>query len=145
MEWYVARDAMHQPVLARAVVIVHESGRGMTVGRILAKGLNVQGLHTFLIHLPGYGNRRSKTLGGADLVISGMKQGIADVRRARDVVISLPLVDQYSGVGNESGAVCHGLGGRSGSRLRTRLYSAGRWQSGRGCPKREQRRGESQG
>lgn len=94
MEWYVARDAMHQPVSARAVVIVHESGRGMTVGRILAKGLNVQGLHTFLIHLPGYGNRRSETSGGADLVISGMKQGIADVRRAKDVVVSLPLVDK---------------------------------------------------
>ena len=94
MEWYVARDEMCQPVLARAVVIVHESGRGMTVGRILAKGLNVQGLHTFLIHLPGYGNRRSETSVAADSVISGMKQGIADVRRARDVVISLPLVDK---------------------------------------------------
>ncbi len=98
MEWYVARDKMRQPVSARAVVIVHESGRGMTVGRIFAKGLNAQGLHSFLIHLPGYGNRRSETSGKVEFILSGMKQAIADVRRARDVVASLPLV-QHDVVG----------------------------------------------
>jgi dienelactone hydrolase len=94
MEWYVARDRMHQPIAARAMVIVHESGRGMTVGRILAKGLNAQGLHTFLIHLPGYGNRRSEVTGRSEFILSGMKQAIADVRRAKDVVVNLPLVQQ---------------------------------------------------
>lgn len=99
MEWYVARDKMRQPVSARAVVIVHESGRGMTVGRIFAKGLNAQGLHTFLIHLPGYGNRRSESTGKVEFILSGMKQAIADVRRAKDVVASLPLVqDDVVGV-----------------------------------------------
>jgi dienelactone hydrolase len=98
MEWYVARDKMRQPVSARAVVIVHESGRGMTVGRIFAKGLNAQGLHTFLIHLPGYGNRRSETSGKVEFILSGMKQAIADVRRAKDVVARLPLV-QHDVVG----------------------------------------------
>ena len=92
MEWYVARDKMQKPVSARAVVIVHESGRGMTVGRIFAKGLNAQGLHTFLIHLPGYGNRRSEISGRVPFILSGMKQAITDVRRARDVVAALPLV-----------------------------------------------------
>ena len=92
MEWYVARDKQRQPVSARAVVIVHESGRGMTVGRIFAKGLNAQGLHTFLIHLPGYGNRRSETSGKVEFILSGMKQAIADVRRAKDVVACLPFV-----------------------------------------------------
>jgi dienelactone hydrolase len=92
MEWYVARDKERQPVSARAVVIVHESGRGMTVGRIFAKGLNAQGLHTFLIHLPGYGNRRSESSGKVEFILSGMKQAIADVRRAKDVVASLPFV-----------------------------------------------------
>ena len=94
MEWYVARDEMRQPVSARAMVIVHESGRGMTVGRILARGLNAQGLHTFLIHMPGYGNRKSEFSGRPEFILSGMKQAIADVRRARDVVIKLPLVEQ---------------------------------------------------
>ena len=94
MEWYVARDKMGQPVSARAMVIVHESGRGMVVGRILAKGLNAQGLHTFLIHLPGYGNRRSELTGRTEFILSGMKQAIADVRRARDVVVNLPLVQK---------------------------------------------------
>lgn len=98
MEWYVARDKMRQPVSARAVVIVHESGRGMTVGRIFAKGLNAQGLHTFLIHLPGYGNRRSESTGKVEFILSGMKQAITDVRRAKDVVASLPLV-QHDVVG----------------------------------------------
>ena len=92
MEWYVARDKERQPVSARAVVVVHESGRGMTVGRIFAKGLCAQGLHTFLIHLPGYGNRRSETSGKVEFILSGMKQAIADVRRAKDVVASLPFV-----------------------------------------------------
>ena len=92
MEWYVARDKIRRPISARAVVIVHESGRGMTVGRIFARGLNAQGLHTFLIHLPGYGNRRSETSGRVEFILSGMKQAIADVRRARDAVASLPLV-----------------------------------------------------
>jgi dienelactone hydrolase len=93
MEWYVARDKSGQPVSARAMVIVHESGRGMVVGRILAKGLNAQGLHTFLIHLPGYGNRRSELTGRTEFILSGMKQAIADVRRARDVVVQLPFVE----------------------------------------------------
>ena len=92
MEWYVARDKMRQPISARAVVIVHESGRGMTVGRIFAKGLNAQGLHTFLIHLPGYGNRRTEAADKIEHVLTGMKQAVADVRRAKDVVVSLPLV-----------------------------------------------------
>ena len=92
MEWYVARDKMGQPISARAVVIVHESGRGMTVGRIFAKGLNAQGLHTFLIHLPGYGNRRTDAADKVEHILTGMKQGIADVRRAKDAVVSLPLV-----------------------------------------------------
>ncbi len=94
MEWYVARDKMQKPISARAVVIVHESGRGMTVGRIFAKGLNAQGLHTFLIHLPGYGNRQSELSGQVPFILSGMKQAITDVRRARDVVACLPLVQK---------------------------------------------------
>lgn len=49
LEWYVAKDSGGKPVKARAVVVVHESGRGMTVGRIFARGLAAQGLHTFMV------------------------------------------------------------------------------------------------
>ncbi len=94
MEWYQARDAQQKLVTAPAVVVVHESGSGMTVGRLFARGLQLQGLHTFLIHLPFYGERRTgnNRPDGGNLV-SMMKQAVADVRRARDAVAVLPLVD----------------------------------------------------
>jgi dienelactone hydrolase len=93
MEWYAARNSDRQPIPARAVVVVHESGRGMTVGRIFARGLNAQGLHTFLIHLPGYGARRTPAADRPERILDSMKQAVADVRRARDAIQKLPLVN----------------------------------------------------
>lgn len=95
VEWYQARDAYGNPVKAPAVVVVHESGSRMTVGRIFAKGLQLQGLHAFMIQLPFYGERRTgkKRPDGGNLV-SMMKQAVADVRRARDAVAILPMVDK---------------------------------------------------
>jgi dienelactone hydrolase len=93
VEWYFARDADQKTIRSRSVIVVHESGRGMTVGRVFARGLATQGLHTFLIHLPGYGARRSEQSGRPDLILSSMKQAVADVRRARDVAVCMPLVD----------------------------------------------------
>ncbi|MEY2727657.1 MAG: hypothetical protein RLZZ458_3524 [Planctomycetota bacterium] len=92
MEWYAARDAERRPVSARSVIVVHESGRGMTVGRIFARGLNARGLHTFLIHLPGYGARRTPAADRPERILDSMKQAVADVRRARDAIEILPLV-----------------------------------------------------
>jgi len=92
MEWYAARNTETRPVQARAVIIVHESGRGMTVGRIFARGLNARGLHTFLIHLPGYGARYTAAANRPERILDSMKQAVADVRRARDAAIALPLV-----------------------------------------------------
>lgn len=92
MEWYAARDKDRRPCAADCVIVVHESGRGMTVGRIFARGLNAQGLHTFLIHLPGYGARRTPDAERAEKMLDGLKQAVADVRRARDAAASLPLI-----------------------------------------------------
>jgi cephalosporin-C deacetylase-like acetyl esterase len=64
----------------------------MTIGRMIARGLSGQGVHTFLLHLPGYGVRREPTQPRIDRSLS-MTQAIADVRRARDAVASLPVVD----------------------------------------------------
>jgi len=57
VEWYVAGLDTGKAKRARAVVVVHESGRGMTVGRLFAATLRKQGLHAFMVQLPGYGHR----------------------------------------------------------------------------------------
>jgi dienelactone hydrolase len=101
MEWFAAHDAKGAIRQARAIVVVHESGRSMTVGRLIARSLNWQGLHTFLVHLPGYGARRSAAISPSlERILPMMQQGIADVRRARDAVVALPVVD-HSIVGLE--------------------------------------------
>ncbi len=94
MEWYMARDRDRQRVTAPAMVVVHESGSNMEVGRMIARGVRSGGIHALLIHLPYYGVRRTaeKKLDGR-LFVSATHQGIADVRRARDVVAALPFVE----------------------------------------------------
>jgi pimeloyl-ACP methyl ester carboxylesterase len=92
-EWYPARDAESGEILCRpAMVVVHESGSKMHVGRFIARDLARRGVHAFLVQLPGYGNRKSEQFQQDDLV-AVFKQGIADVRRARDAVAVLPEVD----------------------------------------------------
>lgn len=94
MEWYVVRDEAGQPRRAPACVVVHESGRRMDVGRLIARGLNAHGIHTFLIHLPWYGRREPETgKPTMEMILPALTQGIADVRRARDAVAALPVVD----------------------------------------------------
>ncbi len=97
MEWYFARDAANAPKLAPAVVVIHESGSNMAVGRVFARGLRAHGVHAFLLQLPGYGERRvgkkRDELREAAELLTRMRQGIADARRARDAVAALPLVD----------------------------------------------------
>ena len=94
MEWYMARDEAKLSITAPAIVVVHESGSGMTAGRMFARGLRMQGFHAFMIQLPYYGERRAnaKRPSGENLV-PVIRQAVADVRRARDAVAALPLVD----------------------------------------------------
>jgi dienelactone hydrolase len=93
MEWFAARDADNAIRRAPAVVVVHESGRRMPVGRLIARGIAGQGLHAFLIQLPGYGVRRVEGFPAVQQIIPALHQAIADVRRARDAVAALPVVD----------------------------------------------------
>ena len=94
VEWYMARDEHDLPIHAPAVVVVHESGRAMTVGRIFARGFRSKGLHAFMIQLPHYGERgEGRKQPGADQLFSVIRQAVADVRRARDAVAVLPYVD----------------------------------------------------
>lgn len=93
MEWFPAHGKDKKPLKAPAVVVVHESGRAMTVGRIFARGLQQKQLHAFLIHLPSYGERRGDRRPDGSNILQLMRQAIADVRRARDAVSVLPFVD----------------------------------------------------
>ncbi len=94
LEWYMARNEAKEPVTAPAIVVVHESGSGMTAGRMFARGLRLQGFHAFMIQLPYYGERRAngRRPTGENLV-PVIRQAIADVRRARDAIAVLPHVD----------------------------------------------------
>lgn len=94
MEWYLARNNENEPIEAPAVVVVHESGSRMTVGRVFARGFQSAHLHAFLIHLPYYGSRRTgNERPSQDAAIKAIRQAVADVRRARDAVAALPLVE----------------------------------------------------
>jgi hypothetical protein len=93
MEWYISRDEQGRARRAPAVVVVHESGKGMEVGRIIARDFPRHGLHSFLVYLPHYGTRKSEQgrPTGARIV-TALRQAVADVRRARDAVAVLPEV-----------------------------------------------------
>jgi len=94
LEWYQAKDEAGRPIKAPAAVIIHESGSNLLVGRTIAKMLRPKGVHTFLIHLPYYGVRRGpEGRPTGENLVSILKQGIADARRARDAVAALPLID----------------------------------------------------
>jgi dienelactone hydrolase len=93
MEWHMARDQQEQPIHAPAMIVVHESGSNMAVGRLIAKGLRSHGIHTFMLQMPGYGVRRTDQNRDVTRFLPALKQAIADVRRARDAISVLPLVD----------------------------------------------------
>ncbi len=94
MEWYPAKNKAGEIIKAPAIVVVHESGSGMTVGQIFAKTLKKQHFHTFLLHMPGYGKRKSKERRDVSELVTLFHQAISDVRRARDAVAALPKVDE---------------------------------------------------
>lgn len=94
MEWYPALDADRKRMRAPAVVVVHESGSQMEVGRLFAKALAARKVHAFLIQLPYYGPRKPPGHSrDAENVLPALRQAVADVRRARDAVAVLPDVD----------------------------------------------------
>ncbi len=77
-----------------AMVVVHESGSAMPVGKLFARRFADKGMHAFLIHLPNYGlRRRDGTKPTGEKFLLAMRQAIADVRRARDAVACLPGID----------------------------------------------------
>ena len=135
MEWYVARDESGKPVWAPAMVVVHESGRNMVAGRAIAKGLRGQGIHTFLIHLPGYGERASRFTADMKNMLPRLRQAVSDVRRAHDAVGALPFV-----AGAEIGLQGTSLGGfvvATVARLRQVIHPARRRANRRRAARRQ--------
>lgn len=94
-EWYRCQNADTSEL--PAVVVLHESGSGMTVGRVFAQEIRRRGVHAFLMHMPGYGERTSSKTSKppADDLISVFVQGVADARRTKDAIAVLP------GIANE--------------------------------------------
>ena len=94
VEWRIARQ---NDVICEdnrpAVIVVHESGRGMHAGRVIAQSLSHTGVHTFMLHLPGYGQRSVQQPHQGREFVEGIQQGAMDSRRAADVVKTLDGVD----------------------------------------------------
>ncbi|REJ85821.1 MAG: hypothetical protein DWQ34_28250 [Planctomycetota bacterium] len=101
MEWYAVRDggseneAAATPIVnAPAILVIHESGSGMTAGRLFAKAIRNRGVHAFMIHLPYYGERRGEQRRPtAENFHAVMRQGMTDARRGRDAIAAIPEVD----------------------------------------------------
>ena len=94
LEWYMPRDEQGVVREAPAVLVVHESGRSMPVGRLFARSFQAAGMHSFLIHLPYYGKRNADGRDPKpDQLFTLIRQAIADVRRGRDAIAVLPHVD----------------------------------------------------
>jgi pimeloyl-ACP methyl ester carboxylesterase len=94
LEWHMARNPQGEIVKAPAVVVVHESGSKMPVGKMFAFLLSRHQMHAFMIHLPGYGERRSEARPkSAASLFRLTRQSITDVRRARDAIATMPMVD----------------------------------------------------
>ncbi len=95
MEWYAAKDDSGMWVDAPAMLVVHESGSSMPVGRLFARSFQSKGYHAFLIHLPHYGKRRPGTKRPkVEKLVTAIHQACADVRRGYDAIAVLPHVQK---------------------------------------------------
>lgn len=93
MEWYAALGDDGEMIDAPGMVIVHILDGRMKVARTIAQYFSFEGIHSFVIHLPYYGLRRAPgTRRELSLLSPLVRQGAADVRRARDAVAVLPHV-----------------------------------------------------
>ncbi len=93
MWWYAARDERGQPIDGPAVLVVHTLHPDMPFAQQIASTLASMGIHAFLIHLPGYGDRVDDSgLDPGSTALLHAVQGVTDVRRARDAIAALPHI-----------------------------------------------------
>jgi len=99
MVWHQSKDLDGNVREAPAILVIHESGRRMEVGRMFARSLRDLGFHTFQIHLPHYGERSNgKHPADAATLLTRVRQGVADSRRAYDAIKVLPHVKGAIGI-----------------------------------------------
>ncbi len=123
LEWYRARRVGAAAVSAvPAVLVLHILDGRMRVARAVAAGLQAQGIHAFVLHLPDYGERGTRDdRRDVRRFPSRFRQGVADARRARDAIAGLPGVDgrriaiQGTSLGGFVAAIAGSLDGRFAS------------------------------
>ena len=118
-EWHMARNEAGEIITAPALIVVHESGRSMAVGRTFAMLFSRAGLHTFMVQMPGYGVRSNpEEPGDGANFVQRARQAVSDVRRARDAAAVLPFVDsthiglQGTSLGGFISATAAGIDGK---------------------------------
>jgi dienelactone hydrolase len=91
--WYAARGEDGEAVEAPAVLMVHSLHPQMVIANQIARTFAKQGLHTFVLQLPGYGHRWEgrRQYPGVTALERG-RQGVADCLRARDAIAVLPNI-----------------------------------------------------
>jgi dienelactone hydrolase len=83
MEWHRPFQLAADQAKAPAVLVVHESGRAMPVGRLFARAFQAEGIHAFLIHLPYYGLRRGEAAKKWDRLRAETEKTLEDQRSRR--------------------------------------------------------------
>ncbi len=95
MEWFAPRNASRQVKRGPAMVVLHILAGRMVVARMFARAFAQRGIHAFVMHMPHYGLRK---VGGkrpnAKVLLAGVRQAVADARRARDAVNALPNIQR---------------------------------------------------
>lgn len=97
MNWHAARDPMGRLTHGPAVVVLDILQAGNLVSGYIARAFARRGIHGFVLDLP-HSTKRGKRLRDCHTLFTGMRQCIADARRARDVIAALPYVDGRVGI-----------------------------------------------
>ncbi|PIE22374.1 MAG: hypothetical protein CSA62_12765 [Planctomycetota bacterium] len=91
LEWFPARGA--DAASAPAMLCLHILDGRMLVARGIARSAAIEGIHGFVLHMPGYGNRGHDARSAIRLFEPRTWQCVADIRRARILISKLPGVD----------------------------------------------------
>ena len=93
MRWYAARGQDGEAIEAPAVLMIHTLQPQMLISDQLAQAFAKRGLHTFVLQLPGYGERWEGR--GVFPVVTTLvhgRQAVTDCLRARDAIRALPNI-----------------------------------------------------
>ncbi len=89
LRWFAPDGVEHAP----AVLVIHSLHPDRPIAQMVARGLAQQGVHAFVLQLPGFGHRRTDwTTHPGVTAVRHASQAVADARRARDAIVALPQV-----------------------------------------------------